>query len=162
MMDRRLLPLHEILKLNTRLFFNALKGVDDELANRRILDEVNPIIFVACHMMEARFALAGLLGSEAEAPYRELLDVTDISLIREYPPLEGVRQAWGEVSESLEELLPAATEEALASSTSFPYPVDDKTALGGVAFLLQHEAYHIGQLGVLRRALGLEAMRWTQ
>jgi len=159
-MDGRLSALHEILKLNTRLFLNALEGVDDELANRRTLDEVNPIIFIACHMMEARFALAGLLGSEAEAPYRELLDVTDISLIREYPPLEGVRQAWGEVSGSLDMLLPAATEEMLAASTSFPYPVDDTTAFGGVSFLLQHEAYHIGQLGLLRRALGLEAMKW--
>ncbi len=160
-MDRQLPALHEILKLNTRLFFNALEGVDDEMANRRILEEVNPIIFIACHMMEARFALAGLVGSEAEAPYREFLDVTDISLIREYPPLEGVLQAWEEISEPLEVLLPTATEETLTASTSFPYPVDDTSALGGIAFLLQHEAYHIGQLGLLRRALGLEAMRWS-
>ncbi len=160
-MDRQLPALHEILKLNTRLFFNALEGVDDEMANRRILEEVNPIIFIACHMMEARFALAGLVGSEAEAPYRDHLDVDDMSLIQEYPPLDGVRQAWEEVSEVLEAGLPAATEEMLSASPPFPFPVDDTTALGGIAFLLQHEAYHIGQLGLLRRALGLEAMRWS-
>ena len=160
-MDRRLPALHEILKLNTRLFFNALEGVDDEMANRRILEEVNPIIFVACHMMEARFALARMLGAEAVAPYRELLEVTDISQILEYPPMEGVRQAWEEVSEVLEAGLPAATEEMLSASPPFPFPVDDTSALGGIAFLLQHEAYHIGQLGLLRRALRLEAMTWS-
>ena len=161
-MDRRLPALHEIVKLNTRLFFNALEGVDDELANRRVLDEVNPIIFIACHLMEARFAIARTVGSEAVAPYRELLDVDDISEIQEYPPLEGVRRAWAEVSESLEMLLPAATEETLAGPPTYPYPVDDPTALGGIAFLLQHESYHIGQLGLLRRGLGLPAMKWSR
>jgi uncharacterized damage-inducible protein DinB len=160
-MDRRLTPLHEILKLNARLFTNALEGVDDEMANRRVIDGVNRIIFIACHMMEARFAMARMAGSEREAPFRELLDVTDVSQIREYPPLESVRQAWDEVSNELEKLLPAATEEVLAGSPTYPFPVEDKTTFGGITFLLQHEAYHLGQLGLLRRALGLEAMSWT-
>lgn len=159
-MDARLPALHEILKLNTRLFRNVLEGVDDEMADGKPVPEASSAIFIACHLMEARYALAGGLGSEMVAPYRDLLDVTDVADIQEYPPLAGVMAAWEEVSAELARLLPEATEEVLGASPPYPFPVDDKTILGGIAFLLEHESYHIGQLSILRRALGLEAMRW--
>ncbi len=41
------------------------------------------------------------------------------------------------------------------------FPIEDRTLLGGVAFLLQHEAFHLGQLAFLRKALGLNPMRYT-
>lgn len=41
------------------------------------------------------------------------------------------------------------------------FPNADRTRLGAVAFLLQHEAYHIGQVALLRKAFGLGPMRYT-
>jgi uncharacterized damage-inducible protein DinB len=32
----------------------------------------------------------------------------------------------------------------------------------GLAFLLQHEMYHIGQIALLRKELGYNAMAWSE
>lgn len=37
-------------------------------------------------------------------------------------------------------------------------PVEDKTIMGGFAFLISHESYHVGQLGLLRKELGLSTI----
>jgi uncharacterized damage-inducible protein DinB len=39
--------------------------------------------------------------------------------------------------------------------------VSDGSVLGAVAFLAQHESYHMGQLGLLRKALGYPPMSYT-
>jgi hypothetical protein len=38
--------------------------------------------------------------------------------------------------------------------------VGDRTLLGALAFLAQHESYHVGQLALLRKYAGLPAMRY--
>ena len=40
------------------------------------------------------------------------------------------------------------------------FPIDDESVLGGISFLVGHEAYHIGQLSILRKFFGLEAMKY--
>jgi len=47
-----------------------------------------------------------------------------------------------------------------ASTTRFP--VADPTRLGTLAFLAQHDTYHIGQLALLRRFVGLKAMSYRE
>ena len=39
--------------------------------------------------------------------------------------------------------------------------VDDKTMLGLLAFLAQHDSYHVGQMAILRKAVGLQAMSYN-
>jgi uncharacterized damage-inducible protein DinB len=40
-------------------------------------------------------------------------------------------------------------------------PGADGTVLGALAFLAQHESYHVGQVALLRRQLGLPAMSYA-
>jgi hypothetical protein len=54
-MNATLAPLRRTLDLNTRLFLNALDGVDDKLATTRPNASTNHIAFVACHLVEARY-----------------------------------------------------------------------------------------------------------
>ncbi|HEX9723580.1 MAG TPA: hypothetical protein VGC53_04790 [Vicinamibacteria bacterium] len=43
-----------------------------------------------------------------------------------------------------------------------PFPIEDgKSLLGCITFLLEHEAFHIGQIALLRRYLGLGAMKYS-
>lgn len=42
----------------------------------------------------------------------------------------------------------------------FQFPIADATLFGGVAFLTQHDTYHIGQLALLRKHWGLGAMSY--
>lgn len=159
-MNTRIAALHEILVLNTRLFENALAGVDDASARERPAG-ANSLGFVACHLLDARAFLADMLGIEYEMPYRELLDsARGIDDLNELPPMDGVRAAWHEVSDLLIDGFPQLKEARLAERTAQQFPVEDRSVLGGTAFLLQHESFHIGQLALLRRQIGLGPMEY--
>jgi uncharacterized damage-inducible protein DinB len=42
------------------------------------------------------------------------------------------------------------------------FPVPDPTPLGMLAFLAQHDSYHVGQVAFLRRQLGKPAMSYAR
>ncbi|MBI1374898.1 MAG: DUF664 domain-containing protein [Phycisphaera sp.] len=57
-------------------------------------------------------------------------------------------------SERLGEALPGLTDEQLAGPFPRTLPDGSNTLGGAVLFLLWHETYHIGQLGLIRKILG--------
>ena len=59
-------------------------------------------------------------------------------------PLSQLRETWDALSSELAEALTRV----------------DAATSAVVALLLQHEAYHLGQIGLLRRGLGLPATRY--
>ena len=52
------------------------------------------------------------------------------------------------------------TEERLAAEPPFKFPVADRTYVGAVTFLAQHEFYHVGQLALLRKGMRLGPMSY--
>jgi len=155
-------PLHELIRLNTRLFLNALDGVDEERAKRRPSDETNSILFTVCHLLDARYFLARLLGVEAECPYQALFDAArTIDDLKDYPPLDELKSTWTEVSALVDEGMSRVDAQILDGRAPIEFPVEDGTVLGGVAFLVQHESYHLGQLGFLRKYQGLGPMNYS-
>ena len=54
------------------------------------------------------------------------------------------------------------TAEELRRPKVHRFPLEDTTELGLIAFLTQHDSYHIGQLAFLRRQLGKPAMVYTR
>ena len=160
-MNPQVAPLFEILRLNTRLYLNVLDGVDDDAAQVRPCASANSLLFIALHVLDGRCFAARMLGADATHPYQEELDaVQSIEEMERFPELDGVRAAWREASEILEERLPELTAAELAEKAPTEFPVGDGTVLGGAAFLGQHESYHIGQLAYVRRCLGLEGMSY--
>jgi hypothetical protein len=160
-MDPRIAAPFVLLKLNTRLFLNALEGVDDAAAQLRPSDETNSMIFIACHLLDARGFLAGLVGIEYRHPYKEIFDAADsFAELRELPPLEGLRTAWRDVSSLLAERFPALSDDELRRESTLKFPVEDTSVLGVIAFLLGHESFHIGQLAILRKYYGLGSMSY--
>ncbi len=158
-MHPQIAPLCEIATLNSRLFLNALEEVTDEQARQRPAGVANSMVFVALHLLDARCYLARMLGAEASHPYeKELEAVQSIDEMQEFPALEDVRAAWREASSSLDRALRELTAERLIEKAPAEFPVEDRSTLGGVAFLLQHESFHIGQLALLRRQVGLGSM----
>ncbi len=153
-------PLYEIFNLNTRLFLNCLRDVDGDTARQRP-GSANNMAFIALHLLDARCYLARTLGIEYQMPYADMLDsVFSIEEMEEYPPLKGVRDSWRLVSDLLAERLAALDAADVGVAAPLEFPVEDGTLLGGIAFLMQHESAHIGQLAFLRRYLGLEAMTY--
>ena len=163
-MDPRIVPLAQILRLNTKLFRNCLDGVTDEKAAMRPSASTNSAVFVAVHVAEARFFLLEMLGAKQPSPIAPYLDgARGIDEIKRFPPLAEIQRAWTTVSHALRDWLDTmtATEWDASIVIPFPLPVTDPTALSLLAFFVQHDSYHIGQLAFLRKHAGLPAMQYV-
>lgn len=160
-MHPQVAPLFEILTLNTRLFQNSLDGVDDAAAERRPGNGTNNAAFIAVHILDARAYLARMVGVDYHHPFEaELEQVTSIDEMGEFPRLEMVLAEWQELSDLLVARVAELAEDELRSEAPAEFPVTDRSKLGGLAFLLQHESFHVGQLAFLRRYLGFGPMSY--
>jgi len=160
-MDPRLQPLAHTLELNTRLVLNCLAGVDDPAARRRITPDTNSMAFLLAHLADARHFLADALGAPLPNPLADQLKYgKSEDEVGPLPELSRLVDAWQEISSHLVTALPDVSAERLDTPSATRFPIGDPTTLGTVAFLVQHESYHLGQLGLLRRALGLPAMSY--
>lgn len=152
----------EIFALNTRLLLNCLDGVSDADANRRVLPGTNSMAFVTAHVVDARHVALTLLDRPMPNPLAGTLGkVARIEDVEEMPALASLRASWLAVSAALERCLEGATAESLRKVSPQPFPVGDPSLLGGLAFLAQHEAYHVGQLALMRKGLGYPAMLYV-
>ncbi len=160
---QRTMEAHEkTLLLNTRLFDNCLHGVDDDTARRRPNEHTNHMAFLACHLVDARYFLAKLLGSEAACPFAAQLEgVRSVEEMHDVPSLVDVRAAWAASTAILSERFAELSEDELRRPTEQEFPIEDRTLLGAIAFLLQHEAYHIGQLAFVRKFFALGPMLYS-
>ncbi len=154
-------PLESIFNPNSRLFINALDGVTEEQAKERISDHNNPLNWLATHTVWARYNTCMLLGKPAKNPYDGMFDnfkPYDPSF--NYPGLVAVKEDWQAVTALLQEALATVTEEHLAADSPLKSPIGDFSNAGTIAFLAQHESYDIGQLGLLKKYLTKEAMKY--
>jgi uncharacterized damage-inducible protein DinB len=159
-MDTRIETLQLTLALHARLFLNCLTDVDDATARRR-LGDTNSLAFIACHLVDARSFLARLAGSDIGSPFPQLANVRAIDEVTEWPSLSDIRTRWSRINETLAARLEQLSAEDLERETEQEFPIGKRTLLGAVAFLVSHEAYHIGQMSLLRKHAGLGAMRYT-
>ena len=53
------------------------------------------------------------------------------------------------------------SEHELEGKPAFDFPIEGgETVLGAITFLTQHDGYHLGQIALHRRYLGLDAMAY--
>jgi uncharacterized damage-inducible protein DinB len=93
--------------------------------------------------MSGTFDALKLLSSTQRSPVNEA-DYLDIAQL--------LRQ-WRELGQELTAVMESVTEETLTRGVENG-PHGEKTALDRVLFLIWHEAYHVGALGGIRKALG--------
>jgi len=164
-MDGRLVPMHAMFRLHTRLFLNAFDEVSDEIARLRPNEDSSSMAFLGLHMHDARHFLARFLGRPESNPFEQITaSANSIDEIDVYPSLAELRTAWLEVTAALNGRFDELDFDALSQPPTvvdFEFPFEDQTLLGGIGFLLHHEAYHIGQLALLRKFHRLPAMSLT-
>jgi uncharacterized damage-inducible protein DinB len=162
-MDARLTSLLTILDLNTDLLLNVLDGLSESEAQQRLPGGGNSIAFLAAHLTDSRHFLASRLGQSLPNPLgRYLADAKSIDEIRSWATLDQVRAAWISISAHLQGVLESLGPEELDQPNAHRFPCADTTTLGLIAFLTQHDSYHIGQAGFVRRQLGKPAMAFTR
>ncbi|MGE0552069.1 MAG: DinB family protein [Gemmatimonadales bacterium] len=161
-MHPTLAPLAMVYAMNTRLFENCLDGVGEELARARPNDRTNSISFIAAHLVGTRAWMARYLGlTDEPKPFDGALEYgNSIETVGELPTVPEIRDEWDGVSERLEGRLVWLGEADLTAPSTQKFPGVPPTVIGGIAFLLQHESYHIGQLSLLRKFHGLDAMAY--
>jgi uncharacterized damage-inducible protein DinB len=73
------------------------------------------------------------------------------------PPVGELAGAWEAISAHLAVQVERIDTAQLAQQGQ-RFPGSDGTVLGALSFLAQHDSYHLGQVALLRRQLGLPAM----
>lgn len=160
-MDNRVASIAEILRLNTRLFRNCLDGMSEAQALARPTTATNNVCFVAAHVAHSRYYLLSVLGDTRPSPLLPFVgNARSIEDVQELPPLDLIRTAWSDASHGLRDRLPSITAEELGQTVETRLPLPDRSVLGIATFLTQHDSFHVGQLALLRKYVGLPAMRY--
>ena len=115
------------------------------------------------HLVGARAYMAGLAGGDGADPFEELLGgASSIDEVEAFPAVADILREWDSVTRRVLSSFAGVDGASLAAPPPFQFPIDDPTVLGGLAFLVQHESYHIGQLALLRKHWGLGAMSYDK
>lgn len=145
------------LDVNGRLFRNALDGVSDDDFSTRLNERTNSMQWIAGHLARTRVKMAQLVDADVKDQGMGVFDAP-IDPATDYPDKEAIVKAWNEATKALLERLPHVSEADLSRPAPMKFPVSEQTIGGGIAFLVEHEGYHVGQLGFVRKALGYEAV----
>ena len=147
--------------LQTRLFNNVTIGIGDDDAQKQLNSNTNHIAWLTGHIVSTRFGLAKGLGLPVQEPFPELFEnQKGLDKQAKYPSMQELTKDWNSLAEKIGNVLNSLTEEALQSKMPRTVPTGD--TLGDlICFLMHHEAYTIGQLGISRRFFGLEAMKYN-
>ena len=149
--------------LHNLLFNNVIVDISEEESDIRLAPEINNVKWLAGHLVWGQRGLAKM----ANVPF-EIVWIDHYNTQIPNPPgpeiskpsLEEIKAAWNKYSAPIRQGLENLPDEALDSPVDFPLPLF-KTAGGLWAFINHHQAYTIGQIGILRRALGKEAMKYV-
>jgi hypothetical protein len=168
METKQVIPLNLLITLydmHTTFYPNVIEGISDNDAHNRLNTKANHIAWIAGSIVHERYELAYALGVERDALMenklsRELFkDHQGIQDNISYPTLEEYRKDWKRISPVLKERLSQLTEEELNGPDPFGMP-GDMTLFDSITFLIDRESYCIGQIGLYRRLLGYEAMKY--
>lgn len=147
---------------HTKSYPNSIESISDQDANNRLDTQANHIAWIAGSLVQQRYALANAIGIEDKQTSHELFqNFKGIQDGITYPPLAEFKSDWEGISPVLKNKLIGLSEDELNSPDPFEMPGGDFTLFDVITFLIDRESYCIGQLGLYRRLLGYEAMKWN-
>jgi len=146
----------EQFRITTNLFIKAMSGVDKDEAMRRPGQLSNPLLWLAGHVIQFRTRLLSLVGVPRDFPWGNRFDTgSKVGVAETYPDPEELVAMWEQLSELLVERLGTLTEADLAAPPTAKVPTTDATLRGAIGYFSLHEAYHVGQMGYVRKWLGM-------
>jgi uncharacterized damage-inducible protein DinB len=143
-----------IYKLNNNLIARSLEGLSDEDAWRQV-GSGNPIAWLLGHLTETRAGLLAEMGHPFRYGWTRTFQRGSILQERSgYPTREAIEQAWQGTHAAMRDAFGAIRVEQLgAPAKRSPVPGVQSVA-DLIAFCGFHEAYHVGQIGFIRKQLG--------
>jgi len=155
--------------LHNVLFNNVIADISDEESNKCVADPMNSIKWLAGHLAWAQLNLGNIGGNKIDFAWRDRFHTKqggspeDFNAPKsELPTLEQIKTKWNEMGPIIRAGLENLPDEALGNEIPVQHPIApfDKSLAGLWAFINHHQAYTIGQIGILRRGLGKDAMKY--
>ena len=159
-MDHRAQIVSAQFELQTRLYKNVLEGLENN-GMKRISQATNHLGWLAGHLVSTRYMLCNVLGEEAQEPHPALFqNGKGIDSEADYPSLTSCLKDWDAITPRLMNRLKSLSAQQLEAKAPFQIPMGERID-HFVGFIAHHEAYHIGQMGILRKYFGKEAMKYS-
>ena len=147
-------PITLLFKINNSMVSRGLEGLSDDQAWTQLEGKGNPIAWIIGHLTETRGQLLGFLGASWDAgwdgKFKRGADLYDRFA---YPTRSEIEAKFNATHDGAPNSPAHRKREELAA----PSPVSfagAKTVADLLAFFAFHEAYHLGQVGYIRKNLG--------
>ncbi len=159
-MNAVLAPTILTYSVNSKLLVNSFKNVTNSDALKRPNRKTNSMMFLLLHIIDARYFILKQLDKEIKNPFGKYVDwANSIEDIKIYPKLNRVLTEWKVLNKIFMKKLETISSDKLKSKIEFQFP-GGNTALNMISFLSEHEAYHVGQLGLIRKFLGFPSVKF--
>ncbi|HEY7172458.1 MAG TPA: DinB family protein [Vicinamibacterales bacterium] len=148
-----------IYKLNNGVVARTLDGLSDEVIWQSPPGGGNPIGWILGHVAEYRTVLLGVLGSplQTEWPARLFARGSVRGDRGVYPTRASIESTWTATHAAMRDAFAQVTPERLSAPATIEL-AGVRTLADQIAFGAFHEAYHVGQMGYVRRQLGHSAV----
>jgi hypothetical protein len=157
--------------MNTRLFRNVLEGISEKESLERMSEHTNHLRWIAGHLTGNRYRNLVRMGFQpVPFEYLEIYFIPDApppgnrpcDPALAYPELKELLYLWDAYADPFIRTVSALTPEQLAAPVFFQTPIGGGAMRDFYTFLASHEMYHIGQMSVIRRMLGHDAMAFIK
>lgn len=156
-MKNRIDYMISIYNTNSKLFINSFAKVTEADSLKRPNRKTNSMIFIALHILDARCFILTQIGKPTKNPFAKYVDwAKTIEEIKAYPKLKKILSEWKRIDRIFIEELSSINSRKLNSNQQFEFP-GGKKIINMLAFLAEHEAYHVGQISFIRKYLGYPA-----
>lgn len=158
--SNRMISLIDLYDMQSTFFNNVLDGISDNDRHNRLNTPANHIAWLTGSMVEQRFDLARVFGSDlkqtADNFFRDNKGIQNDVI---YPSLDVFREDWKKITPVLKDLLVNVADEKLDSTIEM-MPGYSMTLYDISYFSSYREANCIGQIALWRRLLGYEPMKY--
>ena len=148
-------PIAYIFQTNDGLIRQTLSELPADALWKQPAGGGNSIMWIVGHITQTRAGMLSLLGDRASTGWGELFrrgaQKQDPSA---YPEARAIKAKGIELTKQLQAKLAALTDDELAAPVTAVKLPNVNTVVEALAFFAFHEAYHVGQLGYVKKALG--------
>ena len=155
-------------QLLTDWYISVLEGVDNKDSCKTISDNNNSLEWLAGHLIVGRYRNIIRLGLQIE-PYKHLDKFINQTIPppnaiafdkkTQYPSLTECKEQWIDYSKTFLIQLKEVDENILKTEMPFSVLTGGNTIEDALTFVTLHEAFHIGQMSIIRKAFGYPAMQ---
>ena len=144
-------------------FLMVLDGISEEDAKQRIEGRTNHIIWMVGNFLDMRYALGNVIGLDLKNPHNDLFfqgKALDENL--NYPTLKELKDSFHQISPLIYNKLLEISDEDLEKDFPMGMNIDffPENVLNFIGMCIGREDYLCGQIGLMRRILGYEGMKY--